>query len=250
MRPETFTFVLTNPLGGRRIGFCRRYLPDGPGARLPEVLCVVSRFPWFSLFSKLLATLEPLAPHQAVAFLRSLLASPFPSPGGRISLELPPPGAGSPRGSPRRANPGELGTPRNVHLIRPDDGDSPFSDVRPAPVPPSPHAPPAPPRPRTGQLQRAVRAAVVGEHPYHGRGPAQRAPDAAAEQQALPALNLLVRPPPHPPPPTPPHTCVSGHGWAHWPHRQPRGGGAALPAAVVARLHPNPSAPRRDHMRH
>lgn len=29
MRPESFTFVLTNPMGGRRIGFCRRYLPAG-----------------------------------------------------------------------------------------------------------------------------------------------------------------------------------------------------------------------------
>ena len=39
MRPETFTFVLTNPMGGRRIGFCRRYLPGGGqlGARYAEV---------------------------------------------------------------------------------------------------------------------------------------------------------------------------------------------------------------------
>jgi hypothetical protein len=39
--PETFTFVLTDTAGGRRIGFCRRSLPAGSGPRYPEVLCII-----------------------------------------------------------------------------------------------------------------------------------------------------------------------------------------------------------------
>ena len=89
MRPETFTFVLTNPMGGRRIGFCRRALPAGAGPRYPEVLCIVSRFPWFSLFAKILASLADCPPRQTMQFLREICRRGIPRPGERISVPMP-----------------------------------------------------------------------------------------------------------------------------------------------------------------
>ena len=162
MRPESFTFVLTNPKGGRRIGFCRRCPPPHPAgmwlvpcasanharplllrlplrlplrrwpppprtprnapwihhrshhrllspllpgtslpgraratqrsappaphclspafrcplecltrSRRPQVLCIVSRFPWFSLFSKLLVRIAPTTPRARPARSRN-----------------------------------------------------------------------------------------------------------------------------------------------------------------------------------
>lgn len=123
MRPETFTFVLTNPMGGRRIGFCRRSLPSGTGPRYPEVLCIVSRFPWFSLFAKILATLADCPPRQCMQFLREVCNRGIPRPGERISVPMPP--LAAPAGAAATAASSE----ELVHLVRPDDNDSPFSDV-------------------------------------------------------------------------------------------------------------------------
>ena len=124
MRPETFTFVLTNPMGGRRIGFCRRSLPAGTGPRYPEVLCVVSRFPWFSLFAKILATLADCPPRQCMQFLREVCSRGIPKPGERISVPMPSLAPADAAAAGAGGGAGEL-----VHLVRPDDNDSPFSDV-------------------------------------------------------------------------------------------------------------------------
>ena len=144
MRPETFTFVLTNPMGGRRIGFCRRALPSGSGPRYPEVLCIVSRFPWFSLFAKILASLADCPPRQCMEFLREVCRHGIPKAGERISIPMPSlsaPGLSPARalapGPPRFAGSGggggagggAAGSDEVIHLVRPDDNDSPFSDV-------------------------------------------------------------------------------------------------------------------------
>jgi len=39
---ETFSFLLTDSLGAKRFGYCRRILPPGDGPRMPEVYCLVS----------------------------------------------------------------------------------------------------------------------------------------------------------------------------------------------------------------
>ncbi|GAB5575364.1 DENN domain-containing protein 2D isoform X2 [Prionailurus iriomotensis] len=49
---ETFSFVLTNVDGSRKIGYCRRLLPAGRGPRLPKVYCIISCIGCFGLFSK------------------------------------------------------------------------------------------------------------------------------------------------------------------------------------------------------
>uniref|UniRef100_G3WET7 DENN domain containing 2D n=1 Tax=Sarcophilus harrisii TaxID=9305 RepID=G3WET7_SARHA len=66
---ETFSFVLTNVDGTRKIGYCRRLLPAGPGPRLPIVYCIISCIGCFGLFSK------------------GLRESAFPAPGKTVTLK-------------------------------------------------------------------------------------------------------------------------------------------------------------------
>eukprot|EP01047_Picozoa_sp_COSAG01_P052979 COSAG01_NODE_5631_length_4130_cov_193.096750_5_plen_226_part_00 len=121
------------PVGGLGwiAGFCRRALPAGEGPRYPEVLCVVSRFPWFSLFAKVLATLADKTPRQAMGFLRAVRGLRIPDPGQRVSVEMPPAGADGPSAATSAGGVGSSAQmPADmVHLVRPDDLDSPFSDV-------------------------------------------------------------------------------------------------------------------------
>lgn len=55
---ETFSFVLTDMSGMRRVGYSRRILPMGSGPRLPEVYCIVSSERCFGLFAKILDEVE------------------------------------------------------------------------------------------------------------------------------------------------------------------------------------------------
>jgi hypothetical protein len=59
-RPSTYTFALTESDGSQTIGFCRRFLPPGDGARYPIVTCILSKLPWFAFFWE---ALEPLDAH-------------------------------------------------------------------------------------------------------------------------------------------------------------------------------------------
>uniref|UniRef100_A0A9J7Z7Q7 DENN/MADD domain containing 2Da n=1 Tax=Cyprinus carpio carpio TaxID=630221 RepID=A0A9J7Z7Q7_CYPCA len=56
---ETFSFVLTDVDGTRKNGYCRRLLPDGKGARLPEAYCIISNLACFGLFSKIISLTRP-----------------------------------------------------------------------------------------------------------------------------------------------------------------------------------------------
>eukprot|EP01105_Mastigella_eilhardi_P019978 TRINITY_DN4727_c0_g1_i1.p1 TRINITY_DN4727_c0_g1~~TRINITY_DN4727_c0_g1_i1.p1 ORF type:complete len:834 (-),score=124.28 TRINITY_DN4727_c0_g1_i1:60-2561(-) len=77
---ETFSFVLTAVDGSKRYGYCRRFMQSQP----PECYCIVSLVPSFAMFTNLLGIIAERrkASSSAVfAFLRAVLANPFPAPG-------------------------------------------------------------------------------------------------------------------------------------------------------------------------
>ncbi|KAG8517642.1 DENN domain-containing protein 2D [Galemys pyrenaicus] len=87
---ETFSFVLTNVDGSRKIGYCRRLLPAGGGPRLPMVYCIISRLGCFGLFSKILDEVEKR--HQIsnaiiYPFMQGLREAAFPAPGKTVTLK-------------------------------------------------------------------------------------------------------------------------------------------------------------------
>uniref|UniRef100_A0A670I2A6 DENN domain containing 2D n=1 Tax=Podarcis muralis TaxID=64176 RepID=A0A670I2A6_PODMU len=87
---ETFSFVLTNVDGSRKIGYCRRLLPSGRGARLPEVYCIVSCLGCFGLFSKILDEVEKrrqISTAVIYPFMQGLRESPFPAPGKTVTIK-------------------------------------------------------------------------------------------------------------------------------------------------------------------
>ncbi|XP_064634116.1 DENN domain-containing protein 2A-like isoform X2 [Lineus longissimus] len=51
---ENFSFVLTSCDGRRDYGYCKRMLPPGRGARLPEVICIVSPLGAHTLYTQVL----------------------------------------------------------------------------------------------------------------------------------------------------------------------------------------------------
>ncbi|XP_008702281.1 DENN domain-containing protein 2D isoform X2 [Ursus maritimus] len=87
---ETFSFVLTNVDGSRKIGYCRRLLPAGRGPRLPKVYCIISCLGCFGLFSKILDEVEKR--HQIslaviYPFMQGLREAAFPAPGKTVTLK-------------------------------------------------------------------------------------------------------------------------------------------------------------------
>ncbi|XP_042320111.1 DENN domain-containing protein 2D [Sceloporus undulatus] len=89
-KSETFSFVLTNVDGSRKIGYCRRLLPSGRGARLPEVYCIVSCLGCFGLFSKILDEVEKrrqISTAVIYPFMQGLRESPFPAPGKTVTIK-------------------------------------------------------------------------------------------------------------------------------------------------------------------
>ncbi|XP_033375752.1 DENN domain-containing protein 2D isoform X2 [Parus major] len=87
---ETFSFVLTNVDGSRKIGYCRRLLPSGRGVRLPEVFCIISCLGCFGLFSKILDEVEKrrqISMAVIYPFMQGLRESPFPAPGKTVTVK-------------------------------------------------------------------------------------------------------------------------------------------------------------------
>uniref|UniRef100_A0A8C8SHW3 DENN domain containing 2D n=1 Tax=Pelusios castaneus TaxID=367368 RepID=A0A8C8SHW3_9SAUR len=87
---ETFSFVLTNVDGSRKIGYCRRLLPAGRGARLPEVFCVISCLGCFGLFSKILDEVEKrrqISMAVIYPFMQGLRECSFPAPGKTVTIK-------------------------------------------------------------------------------------------------------------------------------------------------------------------
>ncbi|KTG41222.1 hypothetical protein cypCar_00001809 [Cyprinus carpio] len=87
---ETFSFVLTDVDGTRKNGYCRRLLPDGKGARLPEAYCIISNLACFGLFSKIFDEVEQrrkFSMAMIYPFMQSLRESAFPAPGHTVNIK-------------------------------------------------------------------------------------------------------------------------------------------------------------------
>ncbi|XP_043103162.1 DENN/MADD domain containing 2Da isoform X1 [Puntigrus tetrazona] len=87
---ETFSFVLTDVDGTRKNGYCRRLLPDGKGARLPEAYCIISNVACFGLFSKIFDEVEQrrkISMAMIYPFMQSLRESAFPAPGHTVNIK-------------------------------------------------------------------------------------------------------------------------------------------------------------------
>ncbi|XP_012880056.1 PREDICTED: DENN domain-containing protein 2D [Dipodomys ordii] len=113
---ETFSFVLTNVDGSRKIGYCRRLLPTGPGPRLPKVYCIISCIGSFGLFAKILDEVEKR--HQIsmaviYPFMQGLREAAFPAPGKTVTLKSFIPDSGTEVGGVKG---GGLGTPLTLIL--------------------------------------------------------------------------------------------------------------------------------------
>lgn len=94
-RTKTYRFVLTNEDYSKRYGYCVRTLPEEGGLlktkRYSECFCIISFLPCFSLFEPILELVEEKRHSQSKTqifmFLKSILAQPFPPPGGLLELE-------------------------------------------------------------------------------------------------------------------------------------------------------------------
>uniref|UniRef100_A0A8C4RPN6 DENN/MADD domain containing 2Db n=1 Tax=Erpetoichthys calabaricus TaxID=27687 RepID=A0A8C4RPN6_ERPCA len=89
-KSETFSFVLTEIDGSRKNGYCRRLLPQGKGARLPEAYCVISKLACFGLFSKIFDEVEKrrqISLSMIYPFMQSLRELPFPAPGHTVKVK-------------------------------------------------------------------------------------------------------------------------------------------------------------------
>ncbi|XP_067863308.1 DENN domain-containing protein 2D-like [Heptranchias perlo] len=87
---ETFSFVLTNVDGSRKFGYCRRLLPRGGGAQLPEVFCIISCLGCFGLFSKILDEVEKrrqICMAVIYPFMQGLREAAFPAPGKTVCVK-------------------------------------------------------------------------------------------------------------------------------------------------------------------
>ncbi|XP_051764203.1 DENN/MADD domain containing 2Db [Ctenopharyngodon idella] len=95
---ETFSFVLTEVDGSRRNGYCRRLLPGGSGARVPEAYCIISRVACFGLFSKIFDEVEKrrqISKAMIYPFMQSLREAPLPAPGNTVKISSFIPEAGT-----------------------------------------------------------------------------------------------------------------------------------------------------------
>lgn len=117
MPSETFTFVLTDSDGDRRFGYCRRQLPLGAGPRFPVAFTIMTYFPCFQLYSKVL---EQVAYHyenssmgMLTLFLQSVLETEFPKPGASFEVKMETSGSQI----------------QNSRFTRPDDSDSQLEHV-------------------------------------------------------------------------------------------------------------------------
>jgi len=92
LETEVFSFVLTESDGDRRFGYCMRKLPVGTGLRYPIAFCVLSFFPCFPMFAKMLEHVayqyENCSSQDLSKFISELLAQPLPKPGETFEVNL------------------------------------------------------------------------------------------------------------------------------------------------------------------
>ena len=120
--PSNYTIVRTLDDGTRQYGFCRSVTLDGVGEGeeepTTEVLCLLSRYPWFSMFEAVMLPVAEARVKGGYAAVEQLLdaifdyaAESFPMPGERFKIERP-------------EQEGE-----SLFLTRPNDELSPLIDV-------------------------------------------------------------------------------------------------------------------------
>ena len=97
-KAEEFTFVLTQSSGHRTFGFCRRILQTTKfedsrydiRPRIPQTICFLSSYPYFSIFHMLLKTVQIrrwLTPSAVAPLLRDLYNKDMPSPATPFYLQ-------------------------------------------------------------------------------------------------------------------------------------------------------------------
>jgi hypothetical protein len=77
---DTFSFMLTDSMGAKTFGYCRRFKTGNDA----ECFCILSHHPSFALFSHILDIVERrrnMSSSAVFAFLKAVLAHPFPAPG-------------------------------------------------------------------------------------------------------------------------------------------------------------------------
>lgn len=86
---EMFSFLLTNELGMRHYGFCRRLLPPGSGNRLPAALCIVSSIGEVCMYEQLLRAVTErylMSTDLAQDLLCSAYVCPCPLPNKEVHI--------------------------------------------------------------------------------------------------------------------------------------------------------------------
>ena len=115
--PSSYTIVRTLDDGTRQYGFCKALTPETDSRQPMEVLCLLSRYPWFSLFESVMGPLAEArvsggypAAERLLDALFKYARQAFPMPGERFRV---------PR---RRAE--------DLFLTRPNDEDFPLADAQ------------------------------------------------------------------------------------------------------------------------
>ncbi|EFA83353.1 putative guanine nucleotide exchange factor [Heterostelium album PN500] len=92
---ESFSFVLTDREGNQQFGFTRRILTksmiNNRVLLVPESLCIISRYAWFSTFTKMLEILETryhVSVEEIHTFLAAALLSVIPAPGDNFTVHI------------------------------------------------------------------------------------------------------------------------------------------------------------------
>ncbi|GAM22845.1 hypothetical protein SAMD00019534_060200 [Acytostelium subglobosum LB1] len=95
---ESFSFVLTDREGNQQFGFTRRILTKANTMVLnkttmliPESLCIISRYAWYSTFAKMLEILESrylVSIEEIHNFLAAALLSVIPAPGDNFNIHI------------------------------------------------------------------------------------------------------------------------------------------------------------------
>jgi len=92
LETEVFSFVLTEADGDRRFGYCMRKKPRGSDNLYPTAFCVLSFFPCFPMFAKMLDYVayhfENLSSRELTEFVEDLLAQPLPGPGESFEVNM------------------------------------------------------------------------------------------------------------------------------------------------------------------
>lgn len=90
VKAQCYSLIITNELGERSFGYCRRVLPEASTACLPLVYCILSKHRAPGFYRRVLEELEyrhGYADKFKHAFLEELYSCKFPQPGETIVID-------------------------------------------------------------------------------------------------------------------------------------------------------------------